>query len=278
MRKENPSQMSLNQSQLLEEMILSDDRQGREDYSGPDIHHRSSQQLKDDDGQIPQYNLVDETDVHGLQRSSLQGLSVIRQRGVAEESVAGIHVCQPVARPASSEDDQIQDRNYEASSSHNPYEGMDSLQILRLWDLRRAQAAGAAQNEDSVAQAQHAEQEDEAHQFMIEQGVKENYKKTIYQTSAWQAIVFIVFTSILIDNGKEFLELKSDMPSAFYFMFSNQLLYVFGFVFNLTGICLVNYYTIMIRIAYGLLAFLFFFGFFGFYLAQQMFEILDQRK
>lgn len=62
---------------------------------------------------------------------------------------------------------------------------MDSLQILRLWDLRRAQAAGAAQNEGSVAQAQQAEQEDEAHQFMIEQGVKENYKKTIYQTSAW---------------------------------------------------------------------------------------------
>jgi hypothetical protein len=80
--------------------------------------------------------------------------------------------------------------------------------------------------------------------------------------------VFIVFTSILIDNGKEFLELKRDMPSAFYFMFSNQLLYVFGFVFNLAGICLVNYYTIMIRIAYGLLAFLFFFGFYGLYVAQ----------
>lgn len=171
--------------------------------------------------------------------------------------------------------DQIRERSEPASGGRDAYEGMDSLQILRLWDLRRAQAA--AQDESSEDQQQ-AEQEDEAHQFMIEQGVKENYKKTIYQTSVWQAIVFLVFTSILWDNGKEFLELKEDLPSAFYFMFSNQVLYVIGLVLNLMGICLVNYYTAMIRIAYGLLAVLFFFGCYGLYVAQRMFEILEHRK
>lgn len=166
------------------------------------------------------------------------------------------------------------------ASPRDPYQGMDSLQILRLWDLQRAQLAQEAseslEDESNMSQDR-AEQEEEA-QFMIEQGVKENYKKTIYQTSVWQALVFIAFTSALVDHGKEFLELRHDFPAAFYFMFSNQALYVLGFVFNLMGICLVNHYIIMIRIAYGLLAFLFGFGCYGLYVAQQMFDLVDHRK
>lgn len=162
---------------------------------------------------------------------------------------------------------------------------MDSLQILRLWDLQRAQNQAMANqraNDDAANGLPQGsvldEHEDDAEQFMIEQGVKDNYKRTIYQTSVWQALVFIVFTSVLFDNGKEFMQLRNDMPSAFYFMFSNQVLYVIGFVFNLMGICLVNYYTIMINIAYWLLAFLLFFGFYGLYVAQKMFDILEEHK
>lgn len=90
--------------------------------------------------------------------------------------------------------------------------------------------------------------------------------------------MFIVFSSILYSNGTEFVSLKDDLPSAFYFMFSNQVLYMIGLVLNLMGICLVNYYVIMIRIGYGLLAVLFFFGFYGLWVAQRMFEILDHHK
>ena len=86
--------------------------------------------------------------------------------------------------------------------------------------------------------------------YQITEDIKENYRKTIYQTTIWQSAVFIAYSGVLYQNRKEFMELIEDSANCYYFICINQFLYLFGVIYNITAFVLARYYTYFIKFSY----------------------------
>jgi len=77
---------------------------------------------------------------------------------------------------------------------------------LRLHDARREEA-----RRQGIIYIDNFEYNLEAdEQYNVIEELKENYKKTIVQTTIWQSVVFLVYCGIIIANREEFIALKEE--------------------------------------------------------------------
>lgn len=152
------------------------------------------------------------------------------------------------------------------------YQGLNSLQILRIEDARKAEARRLGITYIETVCPEELNKNVEA----VVEEMEESYKKTIYQTTAWQGLVFIVFTGIAVSNLDEMMALHDDLPEVFYFIAINLFLYIFGVIYNFFALACSKYYKKIIKGAYIQTAFLVIFSIWGLTLINPMFELQQQ--
>ena len=69
---------------------------------------------------------------------------------------------------------------------------------------------------------------DDAQAYSVVEEMVESYKKTVYQTTIWQSLVFIVYFALIMTSLDEFQMLHDAFPQCYYFMIINMGLYLFG--------------------------------------------------
>lgn len=103
--------------------------------------------------------------------------------------------------------------------------------------------------------------------------MRENYIKTIVITTIWQSLVFGIYFMVLYIERKEFLSLRTDNPKCFYFIFSNELLYIMGVLFDIIALIFSKYFKFIIRAGYCFTFILLCFTFYGVSLSSDMYKL-----
>lgn len=127
----------------------------------------------------------------------------------------------------------------------------------------------------SVVNAENPEIEDD-NVYSIQEDIKENYKKTLYQTITWQSLVFVIYGVVLVVHRKEFLLLRIASPNSFWFIGANLALYLAGVIFGIIALALSNYYEYMIKAGYWFTGILLCFTFYGVYVANEMYDLQNK--